>query len=113
MTEITRLLNEEQEKEFDRLMYGADGKSGMLGKLPPWAGVNDVGIDCICCLLLLKGEFDFSDAGNNQIYKLYCETMDAIEKDRSDIETSKSVFNRDVFAKFVNAYPEILGGADA
>lgn len=113
MTEITRLLNEEQEKEFDCLMYGADGKSGLLEKLPAWAGINDVGIDCICCLLLLKGEFDFSDAGNNQIYKLYCETMDSIEDNYPDILTSGSVFNRDVFAKFVNAYPQIIGGTDA
>lgn len=113
MTEITKLLNEAQKEKFDRLMYGVDGKNGMFGKLSAWAGINDTGIDCTCCLLLLKEEYDFSDAGNNQVYRLYCAMMDSIEENHPDILTSGSVFNRDVFAKFVNAYPQIIGGTDA
>ncbi len=113
MTKITELLNESQKKEFDRLMYGADEKSGLQGKLPAWTDMNDVGIDCICCLLILKGRYDLSGMSNNQLYKAYCKTMDFINEEYPDIPTSGSIFNRDVFAKFVNAYPQIIGGVDA
>lgn len=109
-TKITELLNEFQKKEFDRLMYGADEKSGLQGKLPAWTDMNDVGIDCICCLLILKGRYDLSGMSNNQLYKAYCKTMDFINEEYPDIPTSGSIFNRDVFAKFVNAYPQIIGG---
>ena len=81
MTKITELLNEAQREIFDCLMYGADGKSGIQGKLPAWTDINDVGIDCICCLLILKGRYDLLRMSNNQLYKAYCKTVDFINEE--------------------------------
>lgn len=108
MTEITRLLNEEQEKEFDNLMYGEEGKSGLLKRFPSWAGINDVGIDCICCMLILKQQHDVAAISKNQLYSLYCAAMDFIAEEYPDIKTSCSVLNRREFAKFINRYPQLI-----
>lgn len=107
MTEITKLLDDKAKRDFESLMYGEDGMGGLTDSLPVGLTFDDIGVECICCLMILKQQYRLSGLSNNKLCRLYAATMDYISVEHQDIKTSGSIFTPPYFAKFVNAYPQI------
>lgn len=107
MTEITKLLDDKAMRDFESLMYGEDGMGGLTDSLPVGLTFDDIAVECVCCLMMLKQQYKLSGLSNNKLFQLYAATMDYISVEHRDIGGCESVFSRKFFKKFLKAYPQI------
>lgn len=105
---IIDLLNSKEKQEFDELMYGEDGDGGLILLLPSWEIFDNVGTECICCLIMLKRENDLSAMSTDELYSLYALTMRDIAEKYPEIEGFYGILSEDEFIKFINLYPQII-----
>ncbi|MFV0362383.1 MAG: hypothetical protein ACK5LL_04745 [Suipraeoptans sp.] len=92
MTEITRLLNEDQSKEFEEIM-------NFIGSTT----LDDVEVECISAMLILAHNYNVQNIGKNKFFKMYGLTIKFVHREY-DLQFADSVFTKKGFFEFMKTY---------
>lgn len=107
MTEITKLLDNRAEEEYNRLMFGENFSGGLHALLPAWLEFDDTAVECIVCIVILRRCYDIADISMGELYSLYCRTMEFIHTMYA-LRLSGDVLTKKTFLRFLVTYPQIM-----
>ncbi|MFV0466738.1 MAG: hypothetical protein ACK5ML_11770 [Lachnospiraceae bacterium] len=109
MRDITKVLNEIETQEFEKIMNGTAGKKGLYSLLPAEMDFADHAIECIGIVVIMRERFgfDLAEMKFKTLYNLYTSMLDFIGE-AYDFDFV-SYFGKQEFHNFVHKYlPEFV-----